>query len=98
MKFKHIVMWRLKNPVTRLDDAHQIKLNLEELPGLIPQIIHFEVGINKIRDAAACDVVLVAEFKSQQDLISYQQHLAHKKVVKLIRSLSEFKHVVDYEP
>ena len=58
-------MWHLKNPVTRLDDAHQIKLNLQELPGLIHQIIHFEVGINKIRDAAVCDVVLLAQFKSQ---------------------------------
>jgi len=94
---KHIVMWRLKNPVTAKNDAHQIKLALDALPGLIPQIVHFEVGINQTQDQAACDLVLVSAFKSRDELMAYQQHSAHREVVKLIRSLSEEKFVVDYD-
>ncbi len=94
---KHIVMWRLKNPVTAKTDAHQIKLTLDALPGLIPQIVHFEVGINQAQDQAACDLVLISEFKSRDELIAYQQHAAHREAVKLIRSLAQERFVVDYD-
>ena len=97
---KHIVMWRLKNDVDRLEKekrASAMKARLESLPQAIPQIKRFEVGLNINPSERAMDIVLNSEFAGREDLATYSAHLAHQEAVTYIRTITDDVRVVDYE-
>ncbi|HEY8462856.1 MAG TPA: Dabb family protein [Bacillota bacterium] len=97
---KHIVMWKLKeeahgNP--KAVNARLIKEKLEALNGKIPGLIHLEVGINFIGNAANYDVVLYSEFGSAVDLQNYQVHPEHQAIIPFINAARLERQAVDYE-
>lgn len=97
---KHVVMWKLKDfaeGADRARNAKRVKIELEALKNLIPQIWHIEVGVNCIESDAAYDVVLYSVFKSQADLDAYQNHPDHRAVAEFIGKLRESRVVVDYK-
>lgn len=97
---KHIVMWRLKDAAagaSKADNAAKIKEMLENLKGVIPEILHLEVGMNVLPSPAAYEVALYSEFASLEALAAYQRHPEHEKCKEFIGQIAAERAVVDYE-
>lgn len=95
----HVVMWQLKDEAegaSKNDNARLIKQKLETLSSDLDEIEFLEVGINETDDPQACDVVLIAEFNSEEDMKTYAQHPRHLEVVEFIKAVTTSRHVVDY--
>ena len=96
---KHIVMWKLKNEggseIKRLN-AQKLIIELEYLRKKIVQIKALKTGIN-IYPENEYDVMLEMEFDSMEDLIIYQKHPEHQKVVEYLKTIRELKASIDYE-
>lgn len=95
---KRIVMWRLKDSAcgcTKAENALTLKLMLEKLPAMIPEIEEFEVGIN-CNDTAVADVVLCSTFKDGRGLETFLGHPEHGKVVDFIKNVREERWLIDY--
>ncbi|MGE4503865.1 MAG: Dabb family protein [Desulfovibrionaceae bacterium] len=97
---KHIVMWKLKETAldsTASENAAQMKDMLEGLQGIVPTLLHIEVGTDTFGCVPECDVVLYSEFASREDLDIYQAHPAHQKCVAFIKQVVAERRAVDYE-
>ena len=95
----HIVMWQLKDEAKgalKNDNARLIKQKLETLSADLDESEYLEVGINETDDPQACDVVLIAEFNSDNEMKEYAQHPKHLEVVDFIKAVTSSRHVVDY--
>jgi hypothetical protein len=95
---KHIVMWRVRgdSPQDRLAACSKIKSAFEGLRGRIDGLTHLEVGTDISRVDYACDVVLVTEFRSANDLENYATHPEHLRVRQELADLRIARHQVDY--
>ena len=100
---KHIVLWKLKENAggkSKIDNALQLKNDLEKLNGKIPGLILIEVGIN-IRDSESgnddADVILYSEFDSMEALENYYPHPEHVKIKPFARSIRDERRVINYE-
>ncbi|MFN3307462.1 MAG: Dabb family protein, partial [Candidatus Kapaibacteriota bacterium] len=69
---------------------------LEKLPSVIPQIKYYEVGINELKDPRAYDLVIISEFKDNEDFEIYKNHTTHRKTLSFIMDRAEDAKVVDY--
>ncbi len=96
---RHIVMWTVRATAqsSREDNARELKRQLDALPGVIAEIQMLETGINSIDDPDAMHVVLNTSFANWQDLKTYQQHPAHKKVGEFVKQVRIDRKVVDFE-
>ncbi len=97
---KHMVMWKLKNEalgLTKAENALKIKEMLESLKGEIKEIISIEVGIDCTDNSNNYDVILVSEFKTLDDLNSYQIHPKHVECGQFIKQVYESRVCVDYK-
>ena len=97
---KHVVMWKIRDELdgkTKEEICREIKALLESLPGKIPLIRRFEVGINAIPSDASDDLVLVSEFDSPDDLKAYAVHPEHVKVAEVIGKAKLTRNAVDYK-
>ena len=97
---KHIVMWRLKQEAAGAsteENAQKVKQMLENLKGVIPEILHLEVGMNVLPSPAAYEVALYSEFASLDALAAYQKHPEHEKCKEFIGQIAAERAVVDYE-
>ncbi len=108
---KHIVMWKLKDSalgVTKSENALRMKTALEELPGRIPEIKLFEVGIGATASQqagdsqaagaqGAWDIVLYSAFEDAAALERYAKHPAHEVVAKFIGEIRSDRAVVDFK-
>ena len=97
--FKHTVMWKLNEDAlgnTKEGNAKLIKSTLEQLPSLISEIVSYEIGINLQDGERTFDIVLISEFKNQNDFEIYRTHPDHIKAVATIRELSQKAHFVDF--
>jgi len=97
---KHIVMWNLKdNALGNEKDENAVKMKeqLEGLQGKIQELQKIEVGINILPSPQSFDVVLYSEFKSVEDLNTYQNHPEHLKIVGFIRQVVSQRVACDYE-
>jgi hypothetical protein len=94
---RHCVMfrWKAEAPktiVTTLSDS------LAKLPGLIPEIKAYsfgpDIGVNQGND----EFVVVADFATVDDYITYRDHPEHKKAVAdhIVPNISE-RHAVQFE-
>jgi len=94
---KHVVMWRVKESQNKSDDVQKLKEALEGLTDKIKEIVDLEVGVDfSKKPEASADIVLISSFNSAEDLQIYQEHPAHQQVVKIIRSLTTERRLVDY--
>ena len=97
---KHIVMWKIKDSFggkNKSEILKKIKNDLEALPSKIPEIKLFEVGINFNDKNFAYDIVLYSEYRTKEDLDSYQVNPIHKEVDDYLAEVRLERHVVDYE-
>jgi hypothetical protein len=97
---KHIVMFKLlekAESASREENAVLIHKMLCELPGKIPEIKFYEVGINIIESERAYDMVIISEFESMAALETYLKHPEHIKAVGFIAKRRADSKSVDYE-
>ena len=96
---RHIVMWKLKNSENdeiKALNAKKLKDELYHLKNKIVQIKALNVGINLNPDNEY-DIVLEMDFANFEDLMTYQNHPEHQKVVEFLKTIRELKAAVDYE-
>lgn len=96
---RHIIVFRLRECETeteRNDLLHQLTTKLKQLPGNIPQIKEYEVGINKREVPWSYDFAVNAVFDSLEDLELYIDHPAHQDFVSFNKDKSIAKAAVDY--
>jgi hypothetical protein len=93
---KHMVMWKFKDDVVEADKL-EMKRQLESLQGVVPSLIHIEIGMDIVGKEASKDMVLTTEFQSMEDLAAYAGHPEHVKVVEFVKPLVCERAVVDYE-
>lgn len=91
----HIVLFKLKEADPQI--AAEMRRRLLELPARIPEIRHFEVGLNVVESPRAYDVALYSRFDSLETLQIYQDHPAHREVVAYIQSVTSSIVAADYE-
>ena len=97
---KHIVCWKLLNrtrPLAENPDAQAIRTALEGLRGIIPGLIHLELGFDFSGKESAGDIILYTEFASKEALSAYQEHPAHVAVGKIVRPRTCDRRMIDYE-
>lgn len=93
---KHIVMWNIKEE-NKEENMKEMKKRLEDLNGKIEEIVNIEVGINNNTSDSKMDIVLFSEFKTLEDLNTYQKHPLHLEVGKFVKEIVTDRKVVDYE-
>ncbi len=75
----------------------EVKKELGELPGIIPEIKEFQLGSDVSRSERSYDLVLISGFENIEKLGRYNVHPAHQKVVKKIKEVCENIVSVDFE-
>lgn len=91
----HIVMMQFADDAPNA--TQHIYDLLTALPGKIPEIRTYEVGMNIIESERNDDLSLYSTFDSLEDLQNYQAHLEHQAVLKEIKQVAISIRVVDYE-
>jgi hypothetical protein len=99
--YKHVVLWKLKDSAdgkSKAELAREVKTRLETLPGIIPEIKDFEVGINMgAYGASFFDVSLIATYPDEAAFKRYCVVPQHDAVVAYIQSVTQAEEIVDYE-
>ena len=93
---RHIVMFKIKEGLNKDEKTRELKDALEQLPGKINEIKHYEIGINETESDRAFDISLVSDFNNNESLDAYRIHPEHQKVVGLIKNICDQTVVVDY--
>lgn len=90
---RHIVMWKFRPGEAQ---AMQRFLNgLKALDGVIPEILHMEIGIN-CKEGNDYDACLIADFADFDALERYKKDPRHVEVSRLCKSIRESRGAVDY--
>jgi nucleoid-associated protein YejK len=93
---KHIVMFKFTDRVGAKEISGQLKIMLEDLLKIIPELKGMEVGQNINTRPSAFDIVLTADFDNEDGLNAYRVHPEHKKVLDYLEGKIEKSAVVDY--
>ena len=91
----HIVLIKLVH--SNEETIEVAKTALARLEGQIPQLRHFEIGVNIVHTDRSYDLAVVAKFDSLEDLQSYMNHPLHVEVVKYLQGNRRSSITVDYE-
>ena len=97
---RHIVLWKFQESAGGADrDSNLATASrlLKELPGRIPSIRSFEVGVDTGHGPQAYDLALNSTFDSEEGLHAYIEHPAHRQVVVFLRAVQSGRVVADYE-
>jgi hypothetical protein len=99
--YKHLVFWKIKDTGDKLRNIEiieKVKNKLESLPGDIPEIISYEVGVNiGSYGASFYDISLISVFENKDTFWAYTKYPVHDEVVAYIQSVQEAEKIVDYE-
>lgn len=89
---RHIVMWKFRQGTEK--EREKFLNGLEELQGVIPQLLRSEVhrGVG----ADGYDAVLIAEFRNMDELELYKKDPRHRRVSDLCRRIRVARASVDY--
>lgn len=96
---KHIVLFKLKefdSPSEKQNKMRQIKMGLENLRTIIPEIASIEVGLNN-NPKEKFDIALTTTHNNMEDLATYANHPKHLSVAKIIREVLEERSCVDFD-
>lgn len=91
----HVVLMKLRKPHAGVEE--EVRDRLLALPPKIPEIRHYEVGLNVSDSERACDLALVSRFDSRRALEAYRVHPDHQELLNWLRDVLEHSVVVDYE-
>lgn len=91
---RHVVMWKFK--AGEREKMEQFLAGLNGLQGQIPELVEMETGIDWGGEGNY-DAVLIAAFRSREDLERYKNDPRHVKVSSLCKSIRTSRVAVDYE-
>lgn len=91
---RHVIMWKFKE--NEKENMHKFLEGLKALDGVIPEILHMEVGIN-CKDGNNYDACLIADFEDLDALERYKNDPRHVAVSTLCKSIREARGAVDFE-
>ena len=99
--YKHVVLWKLKDEIDGVQKKAlitRIIQKLNALPGIIPEIIEYEV-VQNIGDYGASffDICLISVFENKDTFWDYTKYPEHDAVVEFIQSVQEAEEIVDFE-
>ena len=96
MSIVHLVCWKYKAQTgTAVRDEHIA--GLRALPGIIPDIIEFEVGTDILQLDRSFDTGLYSRFRDMSALQAYTDHPEHQKVAAMGKQIAEKVVSVDFE-
>jgi hypothetical protein len=93
---KHVVMFKFKRSAPESAVA-EVEKALRELPGIIGEIMEFELGRDLLHSERSYDFALVSGFENLEKMQEYQVHPAHQKIVVKLKELCESILSVDFE-
>jgi len=95
--FRHVAMFGWVEGTTTLQQQ-EIADRLRELPGVIPEIQAYSVGVNAGVNPGNYDFVVVADFADRDAYLAYRDHPAHRAVVdQYINPLVARRAAIQYE-
>lgn len=98
---RHIVMWTLapENEGEILEEnKHKLREMLMQLKSSIPQILSLEVKFNILEQSTNnYDICLICDFATYYDLLKYQEHTEHQKVVRFVKGIRLKRACIDIE-
>jgi Stress responsive A/B Barrel Domain len=94
---KHIIMFRFHDPKWKDENLQKVAQLIVDLKKSIPSLMHIEAGINISQRDVAYDIVLVSDFKTEDDLEAYRSHPEHIKLIEFLRTTEYDRTVVDYK-
>ena len=95
---RHIVAWNFKDefsPEENRKNAEKVKLELEALCNLIPEIVELRVDIDLLKSSNK-DVMLDSRFKDEETLAVYKVHPEHVRVSEIVSSVLKDRAAVDF--
>ncbi len=93
---RHIVFFKFK-PGASEEEKNKLASDLKSLKGKIPLINRLEIGVDIGKKQNSCDLALIVDFNTWEDVGSYGAHPAHIEVVKLIKDICQNYSKIDYE-
>ncbi len=96
---KHIVLWNFNQEMSekeKLEAGAKIKTLLEPIKDMVEGTIAMRVVINKM-ESSNRDILLIADFESEEALKAYQLHPAHVAAGKYIGTVTYNRSCLDYE-
>lgn len=91
---RHVIMWKFKEG--EQENMQKFLDGLKALDGVIPEILHMEVGVNCL-DGNNFDACLIADFEDFAALERYKNDPRHVAVSTLCKSIREMRGAVDFE-
>ena len=93
---KHVVMMNARSGLDSSKVLAEFRRRLEELPGIITEILSMEVGINSRQSPVSRDLILITTFAGWTELEIYRAHPDHQEVVELMQKTMTDICVVDF--
>lgn len=94
---KHIIIWKLKDNISKEEIKKGIKENLEGLFGKIDGLVEIKVQTECLESSNA-DLMLYSVFENEEALKNYAVHPEHVKVADtFVRPYTETRSCLDFE-
>lgn len=90
---RHVVLMRFSDP----GDAPEAKQRLDALPGVVPELLSLDAGVDVLRTDASYDLSLVTTHEDLAALQAYGAHPAHQEFLQWVRPRLAARAVVDAE-
>lgn len=81
MSLRHVVCFRF-HPGTTAAQVEALASGLEELPGLIPEIVDYRVGADLEINEASWDFAVSADFADAAGYLAYRDHPEHQARIR----------------
>lgn len=94
---RHIILWKIKEGLSKEDVARDIKINLEKLPLTVSGILKLKVQTESL-PSSSCDVMLDSAFENVEALAAYRVHPDHVRVADTyVRPMCDVRLCFDFE-
>jgi hypothetical protein len=95
--FRHVVLFTWISEATREQKA-AVAGRLSELPGAIPEIQSYEIGVDAGINEGNYDFALVADFADRESYLVYRDNPYHRQIIaETIRPIVADRAAVQYE-
>ncbi|MFA1549936.1 Dabb family protein [Actinomadura chokoriensis] len=79
--FRHVVMFKWAEGTTT-GQQDEVAAKLGQLPGRIPEIGTYSIGVDAGVNPGAYDFVVVADFADRDAYLVYRDHPAHRAMIE----------------
>lgn len=91
---RHIVFFRFEDPEVNIPIVRD---SLYALKDKIPEIVDMQIGADFMHSPRSSDMVLIVDFRSREDLETYDKHPDHQKARVYIHAHRTESRTVDFE-